>query len=87
MVQLSRTMLWAAAFPKDLNSGPAIVQTVAAASQWMQTNLSLFTVSFREAVTTGILNPFQSLLTDTPFYILVAVIAVAAYALGGWKLA
>ncbi|MGO4187897.1 ABC transporter permease [Pseudarthrobacter sp. TAF60_1] len=87
MVQFSRTMLWAAAFPKDLNIGPVIVQAVASASQWMQANLSLFTVSFREAVTTGILNPFQSLLTDTPFFILVAVIAIAAYALGGWKLA
>ncbi|SDP80063.1 glycine betaine/proline transport system permease protein [Arthrobacter sp. ok909] len=87
MVQLSRTQLWAAAFPAELNIGPAIVQTVGSASQWMQTNLSLFTVTFREAVTTGILNPFQSLLTDTPFYILVAVIALAAYALGGWKLA
>ncbi|XAS70058.1 ABC transporter permease subunit [Micrococcaceae bacterium Sec5.1] len=87
MVQLSRSSLWAAAFPKDFNIGPAIVQAVSSASQWMQNNLSLFTVSLRESITTGILNPFQSLLTDTPFYILVGVIALAAYALGGWKLA
>jgi glycine betaine/proline transport system permease protein len=87
MVQLSRTMLWAAAFPQDLNVGPAIVQGVNAASHWLQSNLSLFTVSLREGVTNGILNPFQSLLTDTPFYILVIVIALVAYALGGWKLA
>jgi glycine betaine/proline transport system permease protein len=87
MVQLSRNSLWAAAFPKDFNIGRAIVQAVTSASQWMQSNLSLFTVSLRESVTTGILNPFQSLLTDTPFYILVGVIALAAYALGGWKLA
>ena len=87
MVQLSRSSLWAAAFPKDFNIGPAIVQAVSSASQWMQSSLSLFTVSLRESVTTGILNPFQSLLTDTPFYILVGVIALAAYALGGWKLA
>ncbi|MEW1820778.1 ABC transporter permease subunit [Arthrobacter sp. NPDC080031] len=87
MVQLSRTMLWAAAFPKDLNIGPAIVSGVSSASEWLQTNLFLFTVSFREAVTNGILNPFQSLLTETPFYLLVAAIVVAAFALGGWKLA
>ncbi|MHC6219703.1 ABC transporter permease [Arthrobacter sp. MMS24-S77] len=87
MVQLSRTMLWAAAFPKDLNIGPAIVSGVGSASEWLQTNLFLFTVSFREAVTNGILNPFQSLLTETPFYLLVAVIVIAAFALGGWKLA
>jgi glycine betaine/proline transport system permease protein len=86
MVQFSRTMLWAAAFPANLNVGPVIVQAMGSASQWMQANLSLFTVSFREAVTTGILNPFQSLLTETPFYILVAVIGIVAYALGGWKL-
>jgi glycine betaine/proline transport system permease protein len=87
MVQLSRTMLWAAGFPKNLNIGPAIVSGVSSASEWLQTNLFLFTVSFREAATNGILNPFQSLLTETPFYLLIAVIVVAAYALGGWKLA
>ena len=87
MVQLSRTMLWAAAFPPDLNIGPVIVNAVSSTSQWLQTNLSLFTVSFRESVTTGILNPFQSVLTDTPFYVLMAVIGIVAYALGGWKLA
>lgn len=86
MIQVSRTMLWAAAFPKNLNLGPEIVSGVSAASEWLQTNLFLFTVSFREAVTNGILNPFQTLLTETPFYLLVAVIVVAAYALGGWKL-
>ncbi|TFD21392.1 proline/glycine betaine ABC transporter permease [Cryobacterium sp. TMS1-13-1] len=86
MVQFSRTLLWAAAFPTNLDIGRVIVQAVGSASEWTQANLSLFTVSFREAVTTGILNPFQSLLTETPFYILVAAIALAAYALGGWKL-
>ena len=87
MVQLSRTMLWAAAFPQDLNVGPAIVQAVNTASHWLQSNVSLFTVSLREGVTGTILNPFQSLLTETPFFILVAVVAIVAYALGGWKLA
>lgn len=86
MVQLSRTMLWAAAFPKNLNFGPNIVSGVGAASGWLQTNLSLFTVSFREALTNGVLNPFQSLLAETPFYILIVVVLVTAYALGGWKL-
>ncbi|XAS68300.1 ABC transporter permease subunit [Micrococcaceae bacterium Sec5.7] len=87
LVQLSRTVLWAAAFPKNLSIGPAVVDGVTAASEWLQTHLFFFTVSFREAVTVGILNPFQALLTETPFFILVAVIAIAAYAIGSWKLA
>lgn len=86
LVQVSRTALWAAAFPKELNIGPAIVSGVTGASEWLQTNFFLVTVSFREAVTTGLLNPFQALLTETPFFILVAVVAITAYALGGWKL-
>ena len=86
MVQLSRTVLWAAAFPQDLNVGPSIIQGVNAANHWLQSNLSLFTVSLREGATSAILNPFQSLLTETPFYIIVSVIAIVAYALGGWKL-
>ncbi|MEZ2389389.1 ABC transporter permease [bacterium RCC_150] len=85
-IQLSRTMLWAAAFPKSLSIGPSIVDGVTAASGWLQTNLFFITVSLREGVTNGILNPFQSLLTETPFYVLAFVIIAAAYALGGWKL-
>ena len=85
-IQLSRTMLWAAVFPKDLNIGPGIVDGVAAASQWLQTNLFFLTVSLREGVTNGILNPFQSLLMDTPFYLLALVIIAVACALSRWQL-
>ncbi|MDJ0354648.1 ABC transporter permease subunit [Paenarthrobacter sp. PH39-S1] len=87
IVQVSRTVLWAAVFPARLNVGAAISDGVTAASGWLQTNLYFLTHSFRESVTVGILNPFQSLLTETPFYLLVVVIAIAAYAIGGWKLA
>ncbi|MDQ6753210.1 MAG: ABC transporter permease subunit [Actinomycetota bacterium] len=87
LVQLSRTVLWAAVFPQNLSVGPAISNGVSAASGWLQTNLYFLTHSFRESVTVGILNPFQSLLTGTPFYVLAAVIALAAWAVAGWKLA
>ncbi|MBT2594962.1 proline/glycine betaine ABC transporter permease [Arthrobacter sp. ISL-72] len=87
LIHVSRTMLWAAAFPKELNIGPDIVRGVAGASEWLQTHLFLVTVSFRETMTTGFLNPFQLLFTETPLVVLAAVIALAAYALGGWKLA
>lgn len=87
LVQLSRTALWAAVFPDNLNFGPAIRDGVNAASEWIQTNLHFLTYSFRESVTVGILNPFQSLLTQTPFFILAAVIVICAYAIGRWKLA
>ncbi|MBG0739709.1 ABC transporter permease subunit [Paeniglutamicibacter antarcticus] len=87
IVQVSRTILWAAVFPARLNFGAAISDGVTAASGWLQANLYFLTHSFRESVTVGILNPFQSLLTETPFYLLVVVIAIAAYAIGGWKLA
>jgi glycine betaine/proline transport system permease protein len=80
-------VLWAAVFPQNLNVGPAISGGVSAASDWLQTNLYFLTHSFQESVTIGILNPFQSLLTDTPFFVLAAAIAIAAFAVGGWKLA
>ena len=86
LVQLSRTVLWAAQFPTDLNFGPAITSGVASASDWMQTHLFLLTETFREAVTVAFLNPFQSLATETPFFIIFAVLAPGAYTLGGWKL-
>lgn len=86
-IYLSRTVLWAAVFPRDLNIGPAIKDAVNSSSEWLQTNLFFVTVGFREAATLGVINPFQSLLTETPFYILVAVVAMIAYAVGGWRLA
>jgi glycine betaine/proline transport system permease protein len=87
LVQLSRTVLWAAVFPEELDFSRAITGAVNAASTWLQANLHFLTVTFREAATVGVLNPVQSLFTQTPFYILAAVILLAAAAFGGWKLA
>ncbi|WP_115788628.1 ABC transporter permease [Arthrobacter silvisoli] len=86
LIQLSRTVLWAAQFPQEVNFGPDIVNGVAGASDWLQTHLSLLTETFREGMTVSLLNPFQTVLTDTPFFIIFAVLALAAYAFGGWKL-
>ncbi|OFI37580.1 ABC transporter permease [Arthrobacter sp. SW1] len=86
LVQLSRTMLWAARFPQEINIGPAITSGVDAASEWLQTHLFLLTGAFREAVTVAFLNPFQTAITDTPFFIMFAALALVAYAFGGWKL-
>ncbi len=47
LVQLSRTMMWAAVFPQNLNVGPAISSGVSAASDWLQTNLYFLTTPSR----------------------------------------
>ncbi|WP_120521838.1 ABC transporter permease [Arthrobacter celericrescens] len=86
LVQLSRTMLWAARFPQEVNLGPAITGGVDNASEWLQTHLFLLTGAFREAVTLAFLNPFQTAVTETPFFIMFAALALVAYAFGGWKL-
>ena len=87
-VVASRTWLWAAEFPRQLTVGGATVdvgvgQAVAgaadAASGWVQDALSGLTGGVKDAVTLWLLNPFQALLTETPWWgVLAALVALAA---------
>jgi glycine betaine/proline transport system permease protein len=80
---LSYTYVWAAEFPYDLNIGPWISRTTSDITQWVQDNLSVLTNDLRDAVTTSVLNPFESLLTNSPWWLVCAVIIAFAAVLGG----
>jgi glycine betaine/proline transport system permease protein len=91
-VYVSRTYLWAADFPDAANVGSAefsldlgspIRRVSGAASEWAQTNLSEVTTGLRDVVTFGLLNPFQALLSQSPWYLTCAVVLALAYLLAG----
>ncbi|WP_448612668.1 ABC transporter permease [Modestobacter sp. URMC 112] len=84
-VYLSRTYLWAAEFPGGSPVGPAIVRTAAGVSDFVQTNLSTVTLGLKDGVTGIVLNPLQSLLTDSPWWVVFAALAAVAAVLGGWR--
>lgn len=86
-VYLSRTQLWAAIFPSGIDIGPSIISGVDAATNWAQTTLSGLTGGIQKVFTLGLLNPFESLLTETPFVIVGLVVLVLAWVAGGIRTA
>lgn len=85
LIYLSHTYLWAADFPGDGTVGSHIASATDTATNWVQDNLSGLTNAFRDAITNGLLNPFQTLLTDSPWWLVGAVLVALAVVLGGWK--
>ncbi|WP_448638836.1 ABC transporter permease subunit [Geodermatophilus sp. URMC 63] len=84
-IWLSRTYLWAAEFPGGSPVGPWIVRTATDVSDWLQTNLSVLTLGLKDALTGGLINPLQSLLTDSPWWVVFAALAALAAVVGGLR--
>ncbi|WP_333740702.1 ABC transporter permease [Streptomyces sp. IBSBF 2806] len=85
LVYLSHTYLWAAEFPGEGSAGSGIASAADDVTTWAQDNLSGLTNAFRDALTNGLLNPFQSLLTDSPWWLVGGVLIALGVVLGGWK--
>lgn len=88
----SWTFVWAAIFPTEVNIGPIhfsidigtwIVSGVNAAVAWIQQHLVGVTSGITNAVSYGLLNPLQSVLASSPWFItFLAVVAIAAILAG-----
>lgn len=86
-VYLSYTYVWAAEFPVDWNIGPWISRTTSDITAWIQDNLSVLTNDLRDVFTRAVLNPFESLLTDSPWWLMCAVIIALTLVVGGVRAA
>jgi glycine betaine/proline transport system permease protein len=84
-IQLSRTYVWAAEFPTDVPVGSWIAQGADAVSSWVQSSASVLTLGFKDLTTEVVLNPLQSLLTDTPWWVTGAALAALAAVIGGYR--
>ncbi|MDN0196738.1 ABC transporter permease subunit [Streptomyces sp. S.PNR 29] len=85
LVYLSHTYVWAAEFPGEGGTGSTISKAAADVTTWAQDNLSGLTNAFRDALTNGLLNPFQTLLTDSPWWLVGAALVAVGTVLGGWR--
>ncbi|MEU7058215.1 ABC transporter permease subunit [Streptomyces sp. NPDC046197] len=83
LVYLSHTYVWAAEFPGEGSTGSHIASAADTAATWMQDHLSGVTNAFRDAITNGLLNPFQTLLTDSPWWLVGAALVGLGAVLGG----
>jgi glycine betaine/proline transport system permease protein len=84
-VWFSRTYVWAAEFPSDANVGSWIAVVATDVTNWVQDVFGGFTYGVRDAVTIGLLNPLEALLTGSPWWLVSAVVVALAAVLGGWR--
>ncbi|MFC3572405.1 ABC transporter permease [Streptomyces yaanensis] len=85
LVYLSHTYVWAAEFPGEGSTGSHIASAADTATTWMQDHLSGLTNAFRDAITNGLLNPFQTVLTDSPWWLVGVALVGLGVVLGGWR--
>jgi glycine betaine/proline transport system permease protein len=76
--------VWAAEFPGNGATGAHIADAADSVTTWAQNDLSGVTNTIRNAVTNALLNPFQTLLTDSPWWLVGLVLVSVAAVLGGW---
>ncbi|HEX6353293.1 ABC transporter permease [Actinophytocola sp.] len=86
-VYLSFTYVWAAEFPPDVSVGPTIAQATTTATEWVQTNLSTLTNGVKDVATLILIDPLQTLLTESPWWLLAATIVAVSAIIGSTRAA
>ncbi|MEU9446640.1 ABC transporter permease subunit [Streptomyces sp. NPDC048304] len=87
LVYLSHTYVWAAEFPGNGSTGSHIASAADTTTTWLQDHLSGITNALRNVITNGLLNPFQTLLTDSPWWLVGITLVALGAVLGGWRAA
>jgi glycine betaine/proline transport system permease protein len=85
LVYLSRTYVWAAEFPSSVPLGSGIARAADATSSWAQYHLSAITLGFKNFTTNSVLNPMQSLLVNSPWWVSGGALAALAAVIGGFR--
>jgi glycine betaine/proline transport system permease protein len=84
-IWLSRNVLWAAIWPKQLDISEIVSNGTNNVTGWITDNLRIITVSFKDFISNYVLNSIQTLLADSPWFITITMIALITYLLGGKK--
>ncbi len=86
-VYISRTLLWAAIWPTKIDISPQVERITNNATAWILDNLYFFTSGFKDLISYSILNPLESILSQSPWYLTVAMIVWLALVIGGVRTA
>lgn len=91
-VYLAYTFVWASTFPTtvgdtEIGIGGAISRFADAITTWAQTNLSIITGGFKDVITLVVIDSVQALLTESPWWLVCAVVLALAGLLGGLRAA
>jgi len=82
-VWLSRTYTRFAEFPEDPDLGQPLADAVNSFSGWVIDTFGGLTARFTDLISNGLLNPFESLLAESPWWLMAAVLVAIAYLLAG----
>lgn len=80
---LSYMYVWASTFPDTVEIGSTISRVTDAVTTWAQTNLSVITGTFKDVFTSVVIDNVQTLLTESPWWLVCAVVLALAWLLGG----
>ncbi len=83
-IYLSRYYSWAAEFPEN-ESGRRVADEVNSFFDWFIDTFGSITRGFKDAITVGLLNPLESLLSESPWYVAAFAIALLAFCIGGYR--
>src|SRR3954467_12640402 len=84
-VYLSRLYLQLAQFPSQPDLGAPLAAAVSAFTDALVRTVSGFTTAMTDVVSTVLLNPLQSLLAGSPWWLMFLVLLAVAYLTGGWR--
>lgn len=84
---LSRTFLWAAIWPSQISIAEQVENFTNNATKWILDNLYIFTVGFKDLISYAVLNPLESLLSGSPWYLTVGMVVTLALIIAERKVA
>jgi glycine betaine/proline transport system permease protein len=84
-IYLSRMWRQLAEFPDQPDLGGPLAAGVSAFTDWFVSVVSGLTGAITNVVSTVLLNPLQSLLAESPWWLMALVLLAVAYLLGGWR--
>ena len=85
LVYLSRLRLSLAEFPEALDLGRPTADLVSSITESVVGAVDGLTNGFKDLVTYALINPLQSVLADSPWWLSALAILALAYLLGGWR--
>lgn len=86
-IVISRSFTWAGIWPKNISLSEPIALAANHGTQWITTNLYIFTVGFKDLISNFVINPLESALAGAPWFLTVGMIALIALAIGGVRIA
>ncbi len=80
---LSRSVPFAAYFPEGASIAKPVAKVADTSVNWVVENMQILTTGLNHAITIGILNPMESLLTGSPWFVTGLAITGISFVLGG----